>query len=233
MQQVNIQQFCREVSLILLISVAFWVLFNFLIYPAMGFHTPAPIPIRSLALVLLIYTFMRATGNSFADFGLKRPNKIWLAVLLVLVFLAAKLFLVQPLGDILRSGLELPRSDHRFFEHIHENLPALFLWLFFAWFAGGLAEEFIFRGFLMTRIAGLIGNTRIAWGAALMIQAVLFGLAHFYLGFGGIITTAFSALFYGLFYLLAGRNLWPVIIVHALWDSLGITLLYFNGVAST
>ena len=46
-------------------------------------------------------------------------------------------------------------------------------------------------------------------------------------------SAGFSALTNGVFFLLSGRNLWPVILVHGMWDSAVATLLELNGVPST
>ena len=71
------------------------------------------------------------------------------------------------------------------------------------------------------------------WVVAVVAQAALFGLAHTYLGLSGGVSAAFSALTNGVFFLVAGRNLWPVVLVHGMWDSAVITLLYMHGVPST
>ena len=70
-------------------------------------------------------------------------------------------------------------------------------------------------------------------GTGLPDQAALFGLLHTYLGLSGGVSAGFSALTNGVFFLLSGRNLWPVILVHGMWDSAVATLLELNGVPST
>jgi membrane protease YdiL (CAAX protease family) len=62
---------------------------------------------------------------------------------------------------------------------------------------------------------------------------MLFGLGHFYAGPGVALMVGFGALFSGVYFLIAGRNLWALILAHGIWDTLGITLIYLNGTPST
>ena len=48
-----------------------------------------------------------------------------------------------------------------------------------------------------------------------------------------MLSSAIGAAFFGLKFLLSGRNLWPVIVVHATWDTLGFVLIYLTGAPST
>lgn len=95
------------------------------------------------------------------------------------------------------------------------------------------AEEFIFRGYLMKRVSDVLGGRAVGWATALVAQAALFGAMHFYLGGAGIISATFTAFFFGLFFLMARRSLWPLVLVHGAWDSLAFVLIYLRGVPST
>jgi membrane protease YdiL (CAAX protease family) len=55
----------------------------------------------------------------------------------------------------------------------------------------------------------------------LLFSAVLFGLAHVYQGLSGAISVGVIGMILGLAYMLWGR-LWPLIIAHALFDSIQI-----------
>ena len=228
----NRRRFRRELIIIGLTAIAVTVLFNKLIYPLTGLTTPAPRPIRTIVLSIVITLLLRQHGESWDDLGLRRPDSLKFAAALVVVFLVAKIFIVHPVGDFLASGLGLEESDQSVFSHIHGNLPAYLFWLAVGWIAGGFGEEMLLRGYLMGRFALVMGGDQRAWIIALFLQAFFFGLGHAYLGAGGIVSTAFGALAYGHFSLLAGRNLWPVILVHGLWDTFGFTLIYLNGVSS-
>ena len=231
--QVSWTSFARELAVLVPVGAAVWLAFSHIIHPALGLPSLAPVPARTLVVVLVVWWLLRRNGESWAGFGLCRPASIQLAVLLTVAFLAAKLWLVQPASDLVATALELPKSDHSFFDHIYGNPWALAGWLPVAWGVGGFADEIVFRGYLKNPVAPVLGHGTRGWFLAAFAQARLFGLGHAYLGSAGIISAAFTALAFAAFYLLAGRNLWPVIIVHGTWDTGAVTLIYLYGVPST
>jgi len=83
-----------------------------------------------------------------------------------------------------------------------------------------LAEEALFRGYIQQRLGPLLGEKR-----ALIITAVLFGLAHFS---GGLMLVFFATLagtIYGLAWLWSGR-LWVATLMHFSFNMLH--LLFFT-----
>jgi len=93
----------------------------------------------------------------------------------------------------------------------------------------GFYEEFMFRGFLMQGLAMCLGGTRGAWGAALIIQGLLFGVSHSYQNPLGMLITGTLGCLLGLVVILSGRNLWIAIIAHGLFDASRSILFYFQG----
>jgi hypothetical protein len=225
--------FGQELAVLVVIATAVTVLFMFVVNPLIGWPAVAPIPARSVILALVIIWMARRRRESLSAFGLARPRRIWLAVVLGFVFVAVSLFVLQPLKDLLSEAVRAAPADLRTLEHIHGNLAAYLVWLVTAWVAGGFSEELIFRGYLMNRLAAIGRGSVWAWGFAITVQAMLFGLGHFYAGPGVALMVGFGALFSGVYFLIAGRNLWALILAHGIWDTLGITLIYLNGTPST
>jgi len=203
--------FGQELAVLVVIAAAVTVLFMFVVNPLIGWPAVAPMPARSIILALVI----------------------WLAVVLGFIFVAVGLFVLQPLKDLLREAVNAPPADLSAFEHIHGNLAAYLVWLVAAWVAAGFSEEFIFRGYLMNRIAAIGRGSVLAWVFAITVQATVFGLGHLYAGPGVALTVGFGALFSGVYFLIAGRNLWALILAHGIWDSAAVTLLYLYGTPST
>jgi len=225
--------FGQELAVLLLIAAVVTVFFMFVVNPLIGWPTVAPMPARSIILALAIIWIARQRGESLSAFGLARPQRIWLAVVLGIVFVAINLFALQPLKDLLREAVNAPPADLSAFEYIHGNLAAYLVSLVAVWVAAAFSEEFIFRGYLLNRIAAIGNGTVLAWGLAILVQATVFGLGHLYAGWGVALTVGFGALFSGVFFLIAGRNLWALILAHGIWDSLAVTLLYLTGTPST
>ncbi len=221
--------FARELGVLLGFGLVMTAVFAGVVYPALGLPATGPEPLRTVGFLVLITIMLHRRGERWSDFGLVRWPSWWTLAAMSVALLAVKLFILQPVSDAIRVGLQLPAPDHAFFAHIEGSLPALALWLVIAWLVGGFAEELVFRGYLMNRIGMLLGGRRVGWVIAVTVQALIFGLGHAYVGLTGAVSGTLTALVYGAFVLLAKRRLWPVILVHGLWDSLGVILLYLHG----
>ncbi|MHC9537955.1 MAG: CPBP family intramembrane glutamic endopeptidase [Vulcanimicrobiota bacterium] len=96
------------------------------------------------------------------------------------------------------------------------------------WVSGGFCEELFFRGHLIHLTRTMLGGSRWAAAAALVISTVYFGYSHSYQGTTGMIDTGMAAIVFGLLYLWRGRLIAPMV-AHGLYDMLlivGMALLY-------
>ncbi len=184
-----------------------------------------------LLSAIVVGEFLRIRGSSWREFGLIKPESLWKTLLVAIIAYVAVMGTITVAASFVLNVLG-ERPDVSRFNNIQSNLPLLLLWLLLSWIIGGFGEELIFRGFLMNRLAQVFGGTRVAWAAALVLQAVIFGLGHSYQGAIGIIVTGVTGLAMGAIYLIVKRKLWIPIIIHGLNDSVGFILLYF-GVIST
>jgi membrane protease YdiL (CAAX protease family) len=167
-------------------------------------------------------------GLSWRDVGLRRSKAWWkdaLQAVLAALFIAIVVNLVTaPLVQRLVSA----SANNSRFENIRGNFMGLLGWLAVAWTLAAFGEEIIFRGYLMNRIADLVGRTRMGWIVSLFGSSLIFGLGHGYQGLAGIINTATIGLLLGTLYLVTNRNLWVNIICHGVIDSISLIILYFS-----
>ena len=64
---------------------------------------------------------------------------------------------------------------------------------------------------------------------ALLIPAVIFGYGHFYYqGWGGAVVTCAIGLAFGVMFLLFKRNLWPLVLLHGVIDTLTFTAIFMK-----
>ena len=181
--------------------------------------------------LLILWGASRLRGVRWDDFGLTRPKSWFRAVLMslgvALAVLATVIVIINPTMNIIPN---LPPQDLSRFDYLAGNLPNLIIQLVNVWITAGFLEEFIFRGYLMNRLLDLVGKkTKVAWAIAIVGQAVIFGLVHSQQGLGGIFKVGAIGLVFGLSYLFVGRNLWPLIIAHALIDSIDMVQHFFGG----
>jgi membrane protease YdiL (CAAX protease family) len=108
------------------------------------------------------------------------------------------------------------------------NLHFFIISLTVAWTLAAFGEEFVYRGYLLRRIAQVLGDEPRAWRAALVTTSILFGVGHVYQGLSGAISAGLGGFVFGLLYLATGRNLWVCVIAHGTTDTLGFLLLYLG-----
>jgi membrane protease YdiL (CAAX protease family) len=179
--------------------------------------------IIQLLAVMIAWLLIRLRGERLADIGLKLPEN-WLRTIMIGVLAAVVVFVAMYLSE--KAGF---RRDLSRFKDVKGNLELTMYGVFYALIGAGFYEEFMFRGFLMQGLAMLFGASHGAWIVACVAQGALFGAAHAYQNPLGIVITGTLGVLMGLLVLASGRNLWPVIIGHGLFDASRFVLFYFQG----
>jgi len=118
--------------------------------------------------------------------------------------------------------------DVSLFAPLAGNVHLLLISLAVAWTLAAFGEEFVYRGYLLTRIARALGGAPRAWVGALTVTSILFGVGHAYQGWSGMITAGLGGFVFGLLYLATGRNLWVAVIAHGTMDTVGFLLLFLG-----
>ena len=191
---------------------------------AMGVALGGPLAtVVALGGVLIV----RRLEGASPGLGLGRPRS-WSRALVTFLLAFA---ITAAAGILLMAYLQgifgAPESSGRF-DYLRGNLPALALSVVgIAWFAAAFGEEVLFRGFAMPRIAALLGGGDGAWVAAVLAQAALFAVLHS--GVVGAIVSGVIGLGYGLLFWRGGRNLWPLILAHAIPDTISFIGIYQAG----
>src|SRR5437764_5054230 len=215
-----------------LIDIVVLVAATFLVDAVLGAVIPVPInwekgfvfdAIGKMLLVGVAWGLIRLRGERLADIGLKRPAS-WMCTLMIGIGLAAIVFIAMYLSE--KAGF---RRDLSKFKDVQGNVELAVLGVFYALIGAGFYEEFMFRGFLMQGLAMFFGGSRGGWIVACVLQGALFGFAHAYQNPLGIAITGTLGVLMGLLVLASGRNLWPVIIGHGLFDASRFVLFYFQG----
>jgi len=176
-----------------------------------------------------VFLFHRRRGDGKEVLGLGRPEGGWQALL----FAIPTFLLVMVLVGVFQTYVVAPLTqgagaDVSRFDMLRGNLPRLLLALVSVWVTAAFAEEVIDRGFLMGRLARLLGGGRAAWWGALVISSAIFGMLHVYQGPAGVALTGFVGFLLGLVYLVAKRHLWIGILAHGLVDTASLVAVYFG-----
>ena len=208
-----------------------WLAFVELAIVALIFIADAKhlVPVSKTPFLLLLgWISLRMRGLRWRDVGLRR-NRSWpltlaLGVTAGLLMEGFELFASQPLL-IRLTGKQPDFSD---FQALHGNLKLLSLGLALTWTLAAFGEEMVWRGYLMNRVAGLGGHTRMAWFVSLIVVNTAFGYAHSNQGITGILDEGLMGVLLGLFYLGTGCNLSVPIISHGVADTVDMFLIFLG-----
>jgi membrane protease YdiL (CAAX protease family) len=179
-----------------------------------------------LFVLALLSVWLRNDG--WSAIGLRRPAS-WARILLI-ALAAATLRIV--LGDFVIDPLAEqfwpPAADPAIADQITGNPRMALLALMIVWTFAAFGEEFVYRGYLLTRAADLGGRSSMAFLIAMVLVSVLFGYGHYYKGTAGIVDSGVAGLILGAAYLFSGRNLWASILAHGFIDTFGVIALFFG-----
>lgn len=186
-----------------------------------------------LTILICLYTIAR--GETLASLGLIAPRRwhvlIGRGLLLFVAILVFEIGVTPFLDPLIANATGTnAHMGEAYFATVKGDLR-LFLYLAaVGWVFGGLGEEILHRGFILTRLFQLLGDGRVAWAAAVFLQAIPFALGHAYQGPVGMFGIFVIAIIYGVGAAAWGRNLWPAIIAHGVFDTFGFFAIY-SGIA--
>ena len=174
--------------------------------------------LRDLGLVTLILFFLWRNREPIGRIGWTLVNG-WTDTLLGIVLFIPMFYGAGVLDQLLKNaGLTTPSTPVPRF--LTAGGPAEFLLAGLLVVVVAVAEETIFRGYIILRFESLTGSSV----AAVALSSLIFALGHGYEGTAGVITVGFLGLFFALVY-LSRRSLVAPIVMHFLQDFTGIVLV--------
>ncbi len=176
---------------------------------------------RDVGLVSLILFFLWRNGEPLVRIGWswRHPLRELIVggVCFVPLFFGAAFLELE----LRRAGLSAPATPLPYLEARGPGEALLGLGLVTV---VALAEETIFRGYLLLRFQAVLRSTT----AAVVLSSVIFALGHGYEGTSGLVTVGVMGAVFALVYLWRGSLLAPMV-MHFLQDFLGIVLLPWLG----
>ncbi len=207
-----------------------WV-FLFLIVPSMaislfairrghvGFVLAAwAVILRDLGLVLLVAYFLWRNGEGWGKLGWTLSH-LWREIALgVVLFIPFFMGVVGTEWLLKQAGLKGPSAPLPSFATVHDAPQVVLALLMVAMAA--VAEETIFRGYLLLRFGATMRNMTLA----VICSSLVFALGHGYEGTVGLATVGLMGVALCLLYLWRG-SLVAAITVHFLQDFVAIVLV--------
>ena len=183
-------------------------------------------PAGALAGVFVAWLWLRKSGRFKEAMGLVPMDSTKRMLALAALATGVTIAIFQIGGNASEAmGLESPAVDSVI--GLATASPALFaLWIVgVAWIGAGFGEEVLWRGFLMDRLQHLPGIGG-SMPVALVVQAIIFGLAHFYQGWSGVLITGCVGLLMGWIRLTSRGSIWAAVIAHGAVDTIMLSLAY-------
>jgi uncharacterized protein len=181
----------------------------------------------SLTTLVVATWRMRARGVTWAELGLRKPERIDRAVIgtvSILVMAIASIIIFQVLKDSLSLELSPDTSNESAagkFGDLKDNWGLFFSIIPLIWLES-LLEEVLDRGFLMNWIERMFSSTLTATVLAVILQAAIFGFRHSNDFSERSITVGLIGLAMGIGYVAFGRNLWPLILAHCALNTMSM-----------
>ena len=179
---------------------------------------------NALFLFAIVYLNKEAAEWKWKDLGLGKPRVWWEPILTAVLVSGAIVLLSKYIQPLFLELGNPPNISHLMV--INQNLPVLITALIVTWITAAFLEELVFRAFLINSLILLLGKSKAAIWGAVVISSVIFGMLHAWQGYSGILTTSCVGLIFGVAYILNGRRIWPLIIVHGLIDTLTLISIY-------
>jgi membrane protease YdiL (CAAX protease family) len=174
--------------------------------------------LRDLSLVSLILFFIWRNGESVNNIGWTFKN-VWKEIGLGIGLFIPFFFTAGLFESALRlAGFSAPSTPLPSFMAARgpaESLLAIVLVTVVA-----LAEETIFRGYLILRLKAITGSP----AAAALLSAAIFSLGHGYEGSAGVVTVGVMGVVFAFLYLWR-QSLVAPIVIHFLQDFISIVLV--------
>jgi CAAX protease family protein len=184
------------------------------------------VPTLPLLLVAALGLLVRREG--FATLGFHRlthPRRVAGEVLaLTAAWAVLQLALFFPVLEHI-SGEQQDLSD---FDGLQGNAGKLLVLLALSWTLAAGGEEFVFRGWIPTRITNVLGGGAVGVAAAVGCSSVLFALIHTEQGVIGVAATFLDAIFFSVLR-LRYRTGWASWMAHGFNNTLGLGAFFAVG----
>jgi membrane protease YdiL (CAAX protease family) len=180
----------------------------------------------TLLFYIVVLITLWAKRWDWKYFGITRlnwPKTIVKAFLFVIGIFILNDFIIQPLIEFYFGRIDLSEVSG-----IEGNFFNYVIFILLGWILGGFCEEIIYRGYILKRLAIILGDTNQTWLLSAVMASIVFGLAHNYQGPAGIIVTGTVAMIFGLIFIFNKNNLMVLILIHGMYNMIEITLIYLG-----
>lgn len=215
---INKQQLLQTVLLLVFLLSGSKYLLHQIVWQVSG-------PLSLLLGFTFLTYYLRKQGLRWSDLGLKWVNEyktiLWFAIGLLL-----SVFVIMIAHEISSFFFERPPRENERFGDLSGNIPLTISWIVTGILIGGFGEELVYRGFLINALERIF-DKRYGTVLAIILPALFWALRHYYYAHGyGSIMVFIVGTYLGVLYVANGRNLFPGIILHSMFDTISFMARY-------
>jgi hypothetical protein len=173
---------------------------------------------------VLVLVWARLSRTPWREIGYVRP-KSWIGSLAGgIAFGTAFKFLMKAIVMPLFGANPTNQAYH----YLVGNRTALVAAAWTMIVVGGFGEETVFRGYMFERLGKLLGVSRGARTATVLVTAALFASLHYFdQGLTGAEQAIITGLVFGTVFAFTGR-IWMLMCAHAAFDLTAVAIIYWN-----
>jgi len=174
------------------------------------------------AVLVLLWAY--ASQMPWPELGFVRP-KSWTKSIVIGALFGAVFKLVMKAIVMPLLGAPAVNAHYHFLTGNTAALPGMIATLIVV---AGFGEETVYRGYMFERLGKLLGSSRRAKIAIVLITTTLFAAAHYPdQGIPGVEQAVFTGLVFGGIFAVTGELL-MLMVAHATFDLVALALIYWN-----
>lgn len=194
-----------------------------LLLVAVHFRRSTPVLVGGLLLISIYAGSVMVSGHSrTAEFGATPPHS-WPTAIALAIGWTALMLAYSPVADWIASRFVAAPPTLQAFRAIQQSTLKLIGGILIAWVLGGILEEFVFRGVVVTAVDAALAPTLSqpsATAVAVILAALGAGVVHWYQGPRAMIIITQLSVLFGVLYVISGYNLFTVMLCHGFYDTI-------------
>ncbi|WP_140157766.1 MULTISPECIES: CPBP family intramembrane glutamic endopeptidase [Arenibacter] len=204
------------------------LVFIFLI--AISYFKPIPFPWKVPTIAAIILAYMAMRYHDLGLLGLDWPrwkNTVIWGFIIAITIVVCISNLVNPMMERLLNT----EVDVSAYGDLKGNAAFVTDYWWKAMLSAAIAEEIFYRGFTFYVLEKLFKNLQYHKVLVVLVTAFYFGVSHSFQGIVGVTGIFLAAIVFGSSFYLSKKNLYAIILGHALVDSWSLYSLYKGGIS--
>ena len=196
---------------------------------AISYLKPVPFPWKVPLIAAVIISYIYYFYHNTAVIGLGKFN--WKSTLGWGLLIAVTIVVgISNMFNPIMEKLLNKEVDTSAYGELAGNLEFVQSYWWKAMLSAAVAEEIFYRGFAFYVLGRLLQDIKYDKVIIVLITALYFGLSHSFQGITGVLGISLAAIVFGSGYYLSKKNLYALILAHALVDSWSLFSLYKGGI---